>query len=90
MYCFFGCCKGWRYQEFLEDGTKLAYHHVDVLSEIYRENGVPTTTGLEAHVNKVNKSPFSDKLMANLIMFLNPIGIGNLQTAVVSSYKKVT
>ncbi|MCM3093015.1 MULTISPECIES: DUF3231 family protein [unclassified Cytobacillus] len=75
-------------KSFLEDGTKLAYHHVDVLSEIYRENGVPTTTGLEAHVNKVNKSPFSDKLMANLIMFLNPIGIGNLQTAVVSSYKK--
>ncbi|UYG95302.1 DUF3231 family protein [Cytobacillus firmus] len=75
-------------KSFLEDGTKLSYHQVDVLSEIYRENGVPTTTGLEAHVYKVNKSPFSDKLMANLIMFLNPIGIGNLQTAVVSSYKK--
>ncbi|MCS0791270.1 DUF3231 family protein [Cytobacillus firmus] len=75
-------------KSFLKDGIKLSYHQVDVLSEIYRENGVPTTTGLEAHVQKVNKSPFSDKLMANLIMFLNPIGIGNLQTAVVSSYKK--
>ncbi|MBX9976501.1 DUF3231 family protein [Cytobacillus firmus] len=75
-------------KSFLQDGIKLSYHHVDVLSEIYRENGVPTTTGLEAHVHKVNKSPFSDKLMANLIMFLNPIGIGNLQTAVISSYKK--
>ncbi|MBT2686772.1 DUF3231 family protein [Bacillus sp. ISL-47] len=73
---------------FLQDGIKLSYHQVDVLSEIYRDNGVPTTTGLEAHVHKVNKSPFSDKLMANLIMFLNPIGIGHLQTAVVSSYKK--
>ncbi|MEH7333962.1 DUF3231 family protein, partial [Neobacillus drentensis] len=31
---------------------------------------------------------FSDKLMANLIMFLNPVSISNLQTAVVSSYKK--
>ncbi|WP_264737775.1 DUF3231 family protein [Cytobacillus firmus] len=75
-------------KSFLQDGIKLSYHQVEVLSEIYRENGVPTTTGLEAHVQKVNKSPFSDKLMANLIMFLNPIGIGNLQTAVVSSYKK--
>ncbi|MDF2036297.1 DUF3231 family protein [Cytobacillus oceanisediminis] len=75
-------------KSFLQDGIKLSYHQVDVLSQIYRENGVPTTTGLEAHVHKVNKSPFSDKLMANLIMFLNPIGIGNLQTAVVSSYKK--
>ncbi|MGA5691530.1 DUF3231 family protein [Cytobacillus pseudoceanisediminis] len=75
-------------KSFLQDGIKLSYHQVDVLSEIYRENGVPTTTGLEAHVQKVNQSPFSDKLMANLIMFLNPIGIGNLQTAVVSSYKK--
>ncbi|PWW32362.1 uncharacterized protein DUF3231 [Cytobacillus oceanisediminis] len=75
-------------KSFLQDGIKLSYHQVEVLSEIYRENGVPTTTGLEAHVHKVNKSPFSDKLMANLIMFLNPIGIGNLQTAVVSSYKK--
>lgn len=75
-------------KSFLQDGIKLSYHQVDVLSEIYRENGVPTTTGLEAHVQKVNKSPFSDKLMANLIMFLNPIAIGNLQTAVVSSYKK--
>ncbi|MDM5224972.1 DUF3231 family protein [Cytobacillus sp. NJ13] len=75
-------------KSFLQDGIKLSYHQVDVLSEIYRENGVPITTGLEAHVHKVNKSPFSDKLMANLIMFLNPIGIGNLQTAVISSYKK--
>ena len=75
-------------KSFLQDGIKLSYNQVDVLSEIYRENGVPTTTGLEAHVLKVNKSPFSDKLMANLIMFLNPIAIGNLQTAVVSSYKK--
>jgi hypothetical protein len=75
-------------KSFLQDGTKLAYRQAATLSDIYRENGVPTTTGLEAHVYKVNKSPFSDKLMANLIMFLNPIGIGNLQTAVVSSYKK--
>ena len=75
-------------KSFLQDGIKLSYHQVDVLSQIYRENGVPAITGLEAHVHKVNKSPFSDKLMANLIMFLNPIGIGNLQTAVVSSYKK--
>ncbi|WP_436371838.1 DUF3231 family protein [Cytobacillus sp. BC1816] len=75
-------------KSFLQDGIKLSYHQVDVLSEIYRENGVPTTTGLESHVYKVNNSPFSDKLMANLTMFLNPIGIGNLQTAVISSYKK--
>ncbi|USK48061.1 DUF3231 family protein [Bacillus sp. CMF12] len=75
-------------KSFLQDGIKLSYHQVEVLSQIYRENGVPTTTGLESHVHKVNRSPFSDKLMANLIMFLNPIGIGNLQTAVVSSYKK--
>lgn len=75
-------------KRFLQDGTKLAYRQAATLSDIYRENGVPTTTGLEAHVYKVSNSPFSDKLMANLIMFLNPIGIGNLQTAVVSSYKK--
>ncbi|CAM3845654.1 hypothetical protein GCM10009865_04860 [Aeromicrobium ponti] len=75
-------------KSFLQDGTKLAYRQAATLSDIYRENGVPTTTGLEAHVYKVSNSPFSDKLMANLIMFLNPIGIGNLQTAAVSSYKK--
>ncbi|KKI90578.1 hypothetical protein WQ54_21885 [Bacillus sp. SA1-12] len=75
-------------KRFLQDGTKLAFRQAAALSDIYRENGVPTTTGLEAHVNKVSNSPFSDKLMANLVMFLNAIGVGNLQTAVVSSYKK--
>jgi hypothetical protein len=75
-------------KRFLQEGTKLAYRQAATFSDIYRKNGVPTTTGLEAHVYKVRNSPFSDKLMANLIMFLNPIGIGNLQTAVVSSYKK--
>lgn len=75
-------------KSFLQDGTKLAIKQATTLSDIFRENGVPTTTGLEAHVYKVSESPFSDKLMANLIMFLNPIGIANLQTAIVSSYKK--
>ncbi|TDL74910.1 DUF3231 family protein [Peribacillus frigoritolerans] len=75
-------------KKFILEGKKLAFYQSASLSDIYRENGIPTTTGLEAHVNKVKKSPFSDKLMANLIMFLNPVGISNLQNAVVSSYKK--
>ncbi|UNJ81448.1 DUF3231 family protein (plasmid) [Bacillus sp. CMF21] len=75
-------------KKFILEGKKLAFHQSASLSDIYRENGIPTTTGLEAHVNKVQESPFSDKLMANLIMFLNPVGISNLQNAVVSSYKK--
>ncbi|MCU1806417.1 DUF3231 family protein [Cytobacillus firmus] len=75
-------------KKFILEGKKLAFHQSASLSDIYRENGIPTTTGLEAHVNKVKESPFSDKLMANLIMFLNPVSIINLQTAIVSSYKK--
>ncbi|MGG4491243.1 DUF3231 family protein [Metabacillus idriensis] len=75
-------------KKFILEGKKLAFYQSASLSDIYRENGIPTTTGLEAHVNKVKESPFSDKLMANLIMFLNPVGISNLQNAVVSSYKK--
>jgi spore coat protein CotF len=75
-------------KKFILEGKKLAFYQSASLSDIYRENGIPTTTGLEAHVNKVKESPFSDKLIANLIMFLNPVSITNLQTAVVSSYKK--
>jgi spore coat protein CotF len=75
-------------KKFILEGKKLAFYQSASLSDIYRENGIPTTTGLEAHVNKVKESPFSDKLMANLIMFLNPVSISNLQNAVVSSYKK--
>jgi len=75
-------------KNFILDGKKLAFYQSATLSDIYRENGIPTTTGLEAHVNKVKESPFSDKLMANLIMFLNPVSISNLQNAVVASYKK--
>ncbi|MGV3463672.1 MAG: DUF3231 family protein [Heyndrickxia sp.] len=75
-------------KKFILEGKKLAFYQSASLSDIYRENGIPTITGLEAHVNKVKESPFSDKLMANLIMFLNPVSITNLQNAVVSSYKK--
>ncbi|MEC0271311.1 DUF3231 family protein [Paenibacillus anseongense] len=75
-------------KEFLLKGEKLAFNHSSKLTEIFRENGVPTTTGLEAHVNTVRDKPLSDKLMANLVMFLNPIGIMNLQSAIVVSYKK--
>ncbi|WP_232230195.1 DUF3231 family protein [Bacillus sp. J37] len=74
-------------KNFILEGSKLAFYQSAFLTDIYRENGIPTTTGLEAHVNKVKESPFSDKLMANLIMFLNPVSIRNLQNAVVSSYK---
>lgn len=75
-------------KKFILEGKKLAFYQSAFLSDIYRENGIPTTTGLEAHVNKVKESPFSDKFMANLIMLLNPVSISNLQNAVVSSYKK--
>ncbi|WP_226529026.1 DUF3231 family protein [Metabacillus niabensis] len=74
-------------KKFILEGSKLAFYQSAFLTDIYRENGIPTTTGLEAHVNKVKESPFSDKLMANLILFLNPVSIRNLQNAVVSSYK---
>lgn len=75
-------------KNFLLEGEKLAFNQASTLSNIFRENGVPTSTGLEAHVNKIETSPFSDKLIANLIMFLNPIGITNLQSAIVVSYKR--
>jgi Protein of unknown function (DUF3231) len=75
-------------KQLFKDGKKLAFHQAATLSDIFRENGVSTTTGLEGFVQTVHESPFSDKLMTNLIMFLNPIGIINLQNAAVFSYKK--
>ncbi|WP_026575673.1 DUF3231 family protein [Bacillus sp. UNC438CL73TsuS30] len=75
-------------KQLINDGKKLAFHQAAALSDILRENGVSTTTGLESFVHSVDESPFSDKLMTNLLMFLNPIGIITLQNAAVSSYKK--
>jgi hypothetical protein len=69
-------------------GKELAFNQVSVLSDLFKQNGVIISTGLESLVLPSNEAPLSDRLMINLIMFLNPIGINNLQSAVTSSYKK--
>jgi spore coat protein CotF len=75
-------------KQIIINGKKLAFNQVSVLSDLFKENGVSISTGLESLVYQSNESPLSDRLVTNLIMFLNPIGINNLQSAVTSSYKK--
>lgn len=75
-------------QQIIIKGKELAFNQVSVISDLFKQNGVIISTGLESLVFPSNEAPLSDRLVANLIMFLNPIGINNLQSAVTSSYKK--
>lgn len=75
-------------KQILIKGKKLAFNQVSVISNLFKQNGVIVSTGLESLVFPSNEAPLTDRLVANLIMFLNPIGINNLQSAVTSSYEK--
>lgn len=73
-------------RHYFERGREISGKHLEIFSNILRENYLPTgTLSLAGEVTDSTISPFSDKLMMNLITTLIGAGIGQYGTAISAS-----
>lgn len=73
---------------FLQRGKELAKKQVTSLSQILSENDLPIPTTWNAGVTLTKISPFTDRLMLNMIAFLNGQSISNYGMGIANSFRR--
>ena len=76
-------------QKYFKRGRDIARKHLDVFSNILKENQLgDSVVSLSSEITDSTEPPFSDKLMLNFISILIPSGIGNYGLAVAMSPRR--
>jgi hypothetical protein len=85
-----GFCQTARDEELrklFQRGVKLAEKHINVLSDIMKEDYVPNPMTWDAYVTSSTMPAFSDKLMLFHSTFINNIGLGDYGDAISSTIR---
>ncbi|WP_255298274.1 DUF3231 family protein [Brevibacillus dissolubilis] len=68
-------------------GKEIASKHMDVLSDIFRNEELPAAMSWDHDIMDSTEPPFSDKLMLFHIMGLNALGLSNYGSAISGSQR---
>ena len=67
---------------------EIALKHIDILSTSLQKEELPVPSAWNAGITDSNEAPFSDKLILNLVSFLNAQGIANYGVAISTTMRR--
>ena len=75
-------------KKYLIKGKELAIKHIDVLSDVLKEDELPTPSVWNTGVTTSTEAPFSEKFMLNLVSLINAQGISNYGNAIATTMRR--
>ncbi|MFE8700676.1 DUF3231 family protein [Cytobacillus sp. FJAT-54145] len=75
-------------KDYLKRGKEIAEKHITVLSKPLSESELPVPSFWNAGVTSTTTSPFSEKLILNMVAFLNAQGVSNYGIAISTSFRR--
>ncbi len=81
-------CKNDEIRKYFVRGKEISNKHVEVLSAMLKEDGLPAPSAWNLGITSSTQPPFSDKLMLTTIANLNGQGLSNYGMALSTSLRK--
>ncbi len=75
-------------KNYFSDGKKISQKHIETLSNVLKKEEIAVPSTWNAGITPSTTAPFSEKLMLNLVTFLNSQGMSNYGVAFSTSMRR--